>query len=234
MAKQFDPDAESSSSCTNEEPPPRKKPKLDASKSSTNEAEECMWELRPHHRQSGEHYQGYPSDQDAVDRYPREEWYPPGWNHRSQVWPQVRGQDSGPVDWWRPTVPKVNFYSFGRFATEVSHVIDGNDDDEVKQHLRQKYQIRKPLMYDVNHLGRCQGFAAHLVHAGENLGILKAITRHTFWGDLVDSVRQDLEAEIKRGSITVNIVFTCWYGRQQSVAATYLFGEMLGTQPCRA
>ena len=58
---------------SDEEPPPRKKPKLDASKSSTNEAEECMWELRPHHRESGEHYQGYPSDQDADDRYPREE-----------------------------------------------------------------------------------------------------------------------------------------------------------------
>ena len=167
-----------------------------------------MWELRPHHRESGEDYQGYPSDQDADDRYPREEWYPPGWKHRSQVWPQVWGQDSGPVDWWPPTVPKVNFYSFGRFATEVSYVIDGNDDDEVKKYLYKTYGIWSPLIFDVNHFMKIKGLS-HPSHFGEHIRTLRAISRHMFWWDLVQTVRPALEAKISQGVQMVNIVFTC-------------------------
>ena len=190
----------------------RKKPNVDASKSSTDEAEQHMWELRPRHRHSGEHFQGYPSDhEDADDRYPREEWNRHGCNHRTQVW------------------PKVNFYSFGRNA-ELGEV----NDVEVAEHLEDKYKIRSPLIFDVDHLLWCNGVAANNSHYGENLRTLKAIARHTYWWDLVQTVRPELEAKISQGCRMVNIVFTCWYGRQQSVAVTKMFREMLGTQPCRA
>ena len=190
----------------------RKKPNVDASKSSTDEAELHMWELPPRHRHSGEHFQGYPSDhEDADDRYPREEWNRHGCNHRTQVW------------------PKVTFYSFGRNA-ELGEV----NDVEVAEHLEDKYNIRSPLIFDVDHLYWCNGVAANKSHYGENLRTLKAIARHTYWWDLVQKVRPELEAKISQGCLMVNIVFTCWYGRQQSVAVTTMFREMLGTQPCQA
>ena len=141
---------------------------------------------------------------------------------------------SPPVPGLPQTLPRVNFYSWGRNGCEVPPNIDGGKNDRVSQYLSDAgFRIVEPLVFDVEHWNDL--WANTLRWDWElDAKMLDWIGKHTVWKSLVQKVRPVLQTQLAQGNSLVNIVFVCSYGRQASVAAATLYGDWIGPPPCRS
>ena len=151
----------------------------------------------------------------------------------TQDWPRKLGRCSPRAARLPQKLPAVNFLFFGRNAREVPPGIDTYNDRIVKQYLLEEYTIEDAIIFDVDHWNIWWG-RYNLEPWTDDNETQKTISNDMEWSKLVNRVRPYIEVQIAQVRATVNIAFVCEYGRQASVAAADLFGDYLGTDPCRA
>ena len=197
-----------------------------------------VWYRYGRDRQSGESwgqgekwwYQGRSWDQGDEDWGPPEQAWPDDHTHD---WPRPPARGSPRAARLPQMLPAVNFLSFGRKAREVPPGIDTDNDRIVRQYLLDEFTIEDALIFDVDHWNIWWG-RYNLDPWADDIQTQKTIANHKEWSILVNRVRPYIEAQLAQVRATVNIAFVCEYGRQASVAAADLFGDYLGTDPCRA
>ena len=143
---------------------------------------------------------------------------------------------SPPVPGLPQTLPRVNFYSWGRNGRPFPPEFDvhGGHNDRVSQYLSDAgFRIVAPHVFDVDHWNDLWA-NTHRWDWELDAKMLDWIGKHTVWRRLVQKVRPVLQTQLAQGNSLVNIVFVCSYGRQASVAAATLYGDWIGPPPCRS